>query len=156
MHGCRSLSCFKHNTDVDVCQGGGGGYDVWYWGRRRFRYQLIQKRKTHRRILSPPWCCFRLQCDQGTTDMSTPAAYCLRLLPPSYCQIKLHRVSTSSEIVIPLDCLVGSLVAETEDFFGWAFVLFILRCVCVGRCIGSVQTDTGGDVTVVCQTNKKI
>ena len=21
--------------------GGGGGYDVWYWGRRRFRYQLI-------------------------------------------------------------------------------------------------------------------
>ena len=113
-------------------------------GEKMFLLSAYLEKKKKRRILSPPWCCFRLQCDQGTTDMSTPAAYCLRLLPPSYCQIKLHRVSTFSEIVIPLDCLVGGLVAETEDFLaGFLFSLFY------GGGIGSVQTDTGGDVIVI-------
>ena len=54
MHGCRSLSCFKHNTDVDICQGGGGG-GLWRMvlGEKTFPLSAyLEKKNTQKNTIS--------------------------------------------------------------------------------------------------------
>ena len=160
MHGCKYLSCCKHN--IDVCRGGGGGggggggWGLWRMvlGEKMFVLSAyLEKKNTQKNTISsmvmfqtPVWSRHYGHVNTCSV-LSTPPA---TLLLPN---------QTSSSQYLFWNCnsfrLFGwQLGCRDGGFFGWAFVLFILRCVCGGGggggCIGSVQTDTGGDVTVVC------